>query len=116
VGFPSDGVTPITYSTEKRKSTGLSITYGFQVTYDNTVAKPKWVTLRAPALGQTLVVKDTKAGALVLPAADNTFTWTISNVADDRALNTTGTIGITASHALNPKISIRPTATVTKGY
>ena len=116
VGFPSDGVTPITYSTEKRKSTGLSITYGFQVTYDNTVANPKWVTLRAPALGQTLVVKDTKAGALVLPAADKTFTWTISNVADDRALNTTGTIGITASHALNPKISIRPTATVTKGY
>jgi hypothetical protein len=86
------------------------------VTYDNTVANPKWVTLRAPALGQTLVVKDTKAGALVQPAANSTFTWTISNVADDRVLNTTGSIGITASNVLHPKISIRPTASVTKGF
>ena len=116
VGLPSDGLTPIVFTTPKRKSTGLSITYGFQVTYDNTVAKPKWVTLRAPALGQTLVVKDTKAGALVQPAANSTFTWTISNVADDRVLNTTGSIGITASHVLHPKISIRPTASVSKGF
>lgn len=115
IGTASDNVSPLTASASKRVGVGNSVTYGYEVCYDTTIAKPKWIRLKAPSTGNTVVVTDKKAAKLAGAAP---FTWTITNTFDNSSVTpaVSGSISISASAALPAKVSIRPTAWVTKGY
>ena len=114
------GVPNTPLSATKRANVGASITYGYQVNYNTADPKSKWVAIKGPIPGGTLVVKDTKAGAL---AGNPNFTWTITDTFDTAAVvlplplpATTGTTTIQASDALPPTVRVRSTAAVTSGY
>lgn len=101
--------------TSKRRNVGAAITYGYEVNYNTADPKSKWVRLRAPKPGETLVIRDKKAAQI---SGDPLFTWTIIDTFDTVAPApiTTGATSIQASTALPATVRIRSTAAVTKGY
>jgi hypothetical protein len=107
------GIVTTPYVTNKRANVGGSITYGYEICYNTAATKPKWVALKGPKPGESVVIKDKTAGNLAVPANPN-FTWTITDV----IVNTPalGTTTIQASNALPATVRIRSTAAVTKGY
>ena len=100
--------TPLTVN--KRENVGGAITYGYEVNYDINNPKSKWVKLKGPTPGKTLVLKDSTAAKITL---NPNFTWTIIDTLDVSPV--IGTTSIQASNAM-PNARVRSTATVTSGY
>lgn len=109
------GVANTAYVTSKRRNVGAAVTYGYEVNYNTADPKSKWVKLRAPKPGQTLVLRDTRAATI---SGNPNFTWTIVDSFDtvDPDPITTGATSIQASDALPATVRVRSTAAVTVGY
>lgn len=108
------GVDITPHVTNKRAGIGGSITYGYEVNYDTTNPKSKWVKLKTPEIGGTLVVSDKKAATA---AGVPSFTWTITDVLEAAGPPAVaGTTTIQASSALPSTVRVRATAAITKGY
>jgi hypothetical protein len=113
------GVPNTILTVNKRSGVGGSITYGYEVNYDTTNPKSKWVKIKGPKPGETLVIKDSKAGAI---AGNSNFTWTITDTFDTPASAVPplpaliGATSIQASDALPTTVRVRSTAAVTSGY
>lgn len=105
------GVPDTVMLTNKRAAVGGSITYGYEVCYDTTVSNPRWVKLKGPSPGNTVVLKDKKAASL---SGNPAFTWTIIDTIDNPPA--IGTTSIQASNPLPATVRVRSTAAVTKGY
>lgn len=105
--------------TMKRRNVGASVTYGYEVNYDASNPKSRWVKLSGPKPGGRLVIADKKAGQI---SGNPLFTWTIIDTVDARATllppapAVDGSISIQASNALPSTVRIRSTAAVTSGY
>lgn len=109
-------ITPLV--TNKRRNVGASITYGYEVNYDTTNPKSKWVKIKGPKPGETATVADKTLTKLL----GTPFTWTIVDKFDVIATTVPvqaavlGTTSITASSALPSTVRLRSTASVTSGY
>lgn len=108
------GVGTDAYVFNKRRNVGGSITYGYEVNYDTTNPRSRWVKLPAPRPGETIVVGCNCARDIV---GDVNFVWTITDTLDSGPPdNLPGTTSIQASHALPNTVRVRSTAAVTRGY
>lgn len=108
------GVDIMPHVTNKRAGVGASITYGYEVNYDTANPKSKWVKLKTPEHGESIVVSDKKAAKVANLAS---FTWTITDVLEAAGPPAVaGTTTIQASDALPSTVRVRATATITKGY
>lgn len=110
----SAGVGTDPYVFNKRRNVGGSITYGYEVNYDTTNPRSRWVKLPAPRPGETIVVSCNCARDIV---ADPDFRWTITDTLDSGPPdNLPGTTSIQASHPLPSTVRVRSRAAVTRGY
>lgn len=108
------GVGTDPYVFNKRRNVGGSVTYGYEVNYDTSNPRSRWVKLPAPRPGETIVVSCNCARSIV---ADPNFRWTITDTLDSGPPdNLPGTTSIQASHPLPSTVRVRSTAAVTKGY
>lgn len=108
------GVVTEPYVFNKRRNVGGSITYGYEVNYDTSNPRSRWVKLPAPRPGQSIVVSCNCARRI---AVDPNFRWTISDTLDTgEPDNAPGTTSIRASHPLPSTVRVRSTAAVTRGY
>lgn len=105
------GVPNVPQVFNKRQNVGGSITYGYEVCYDTTKPKQKWVQLKGPKPGTSVILKDKTAAKIT---GNPNFTWTIIDTLDNFPV--IGTTSIQASNALPATVRLRATATANPGY